>query len=156
MSPTLTTSPLAAALAADAAKERRVLVRRYAQLLAASMPAPGEPPDTVPPDAKRLAQLKQLAGLLAKAPADVDADASVIQSVRHHRAAIARAAGTTPARAAAERAFTDYDAETARLLAERKREYFRLYAVYEDLGLTRRAATDAVNDLNRLLDQHPR
>ena len=30
-----------------------------------------------------------------------------------------------------------------------------MYAVYKNLGLTHRAASDAVNDLNRLLDKHP-
>src|SRR5688500_11903989 len=99
MSPSTSQSSPLAAFADDAARERLLLGRRYAQLLAASLPAPGEPPESVPPDAKRVAQLKQLAAALGKSAAEVDADAAVIQVVKHHRAAIARAAGSTPARA---------------------------------------------------------
>jgi hypothetical protein len=156
MSPTSSPVPsLVAALAGDAAKERRVLARRYAQLLAASMPAPGDDPAAVPPDPKRLAQLKQLADALGKSPADVEADAGVVQQVRHHRATIARAAGSAAARAAAQQAFTAYDAESVRIRDERVREYRRLYAVFSALGFTWRAAADSVGELNRLLDKHP-
>ena len=53
------------------------------------------------------------------------------------------------------RAFTEHDAESARILEQRRREYARLYGVYSNLGFIWRGAADAVQDLNRLLDQHP-
>lgn len=90
-----------------------------------------------------------------KSPGNVEADANVIQSLRHHRGMIARARGPAAARVAAERAFTAYDAASARLFDERPREYRRLYAVYSGLGFTWRGAADAIGDLNRLLDRHP-
>jgi hypothetical protein len=52
-------------------------------------------------------------------------------------------------------AFTAYDAESVRPIEERRREYARLYGVYAQLGITWRAATNAVQDRNRLLDRHP-
>lgn len=51
--------------------------------------------------------------------------------------------------------FTEYDAESARILAGRKQEYRRLYCAYADLGFAQSCAADAVRVLNRLLDQHP-
>lgn len=148
-------SPLVSALADDAAKERRANFVRYAELLAASMPVPGEPAETVPPDPRRVAQLKQLAAALGRSPAQVEADAVVIQQVKAHRATMARSAGYQDKSAAADRAVKEYDAETVRVLEERRREYRRLYAVYSNIGFTWSGAMHSMRELNRLLDKNP-
>ena len=68
---------------------------------------------------------------------------------------MARSAGYEAARATALAAVEAYDAESARLLAERRAEYARLYGAYEQLGLTWRAAVDSMRELNQLLAAHP-
>jgi DNA repair ATPase RecN len=148
-------SPLVAALADDAARERRATVKRYTEALAASLPVPGQGAETADRSPKLLAQLKSLVAALGKTPAEVDADAQVVQAVRHRRAMVAGAKGTEAARAAGLAAFTAYGAETVRLVDEREREYARMYADYERLGNIQRSASEAADEIHRLIAQHP-
>ncbi len=149
MSPAPTTC--ASHLSDDLQKSRRTAYRKYAELLSADAAAPDAPEQI---DAKSMTQLRTLAASLGKSPADVESDARVLRAAANARTRIDRARGSSAAQRSAKSALDAHDAETARLLAERREGYRALYAEYRSLGALHVGGMDAVHHLNALIDRH--
>jgi hypothetical protein len=144
MSATTTT---ASPLSDELLRSRRTAYRKYAELL-------GDP-DATAGDAKSLTQLRTLSAALGRSPAEVDADAKVLRAARQAGERIARGREAAAAQAPALAAVRAYDAETAKVLAERREGYRALYAAYDRHCRAAGAARDAASHLNKLIAQHP-
>src|SRR5262245_15766710 len=162
----MTTATVSPTLSTELSRSRATAYAKYASLLTELIEAthaarPDRPParqltpDPAAADPKLLAQLRTAATALGRTPAKVEADALVLSRLRAARAKVASARGSTRAQAEAKAAVQAHDVQTKELLAERKREYFRLYGVHERIGICRRAASDAVREINALIEQNP-
>jgi hypothetical protein len=142
---------VAAMLAEDVGRQRQAAWRRYAEVLNA---AAGASAEQAVDDAKALAALRSAAEELGKSPADVEADGRVLAHAAKLRVRVEARPGMEAMRAA-RRAVDEYDAETLRVIAERKQGYARVYAVYRDIGKANVAADAARRELDGVIAANP-
>ena len=157
---------IAVALSVDAHKSRRPAYRKYTNLLAELLSAtraahPGMPPtrsvrpDPASADPKLLAQLRAAAAALGRTPADVETDAQLVAKLQSTRARVAAGRDLEAAIRDAGASVHAHDAETARIVADRAREYRRLYEAYRVLSERQVAGQQAAREVDKLLAQHP-
>jgi hypothetical protein len=167
---------LLASLTADLDRDRRALLRRYGELLAADAntalaaiattdsPAlattDSDAPDPVSrstPHASRssLKDLKQLMQRLSKSEPDVATDLALVRRAGRAQRHAALPSDHLARITAASAAVAAYDAETAKLIQSRRAEYFRLYNIACELQEQRTRASNARQELARLKQSHP-
>jgi hypothetical protein len=132
----------------ESAKARDEAAGEYAALLASADPL-GEQDDA---SARRLATLIETLG---KSAADVDADVRLVQRAARLREQVEAGHGASKRAAEARRTLADYDAETARIMEDRREGYRARYAELRRVEKLQVDASVGAGELERLVAQHP-